>query len=139
MKKVLSLVLPVLLICGCKGNNQTKTVTHNYHEIKDNLIDFSDIFIQVENDYLVYFYSERCGHCKEIKDDIISYYLKGIRTMYFVCTDYDAVIGNPKDLTGIDNIDEFYIFGTPFLIRVFDYKVKEYYAGTKAILSYLDN
>ena len=137
MKKLISLVIPLLVFASCKSNNNKK-VEHNYHEIKEDLIDWVDVFNQPEHDYLVYFYSERCGHCSSIKSDMISYYLKNIKRMYFVCTDYDAIYGPQKDLRGINNIDDFYIFGTPFLVELFEYTVIEYYAGTNAILNYIN-
>ena len=138
MKKISCLAIPLLLLTGCTNNTKPKKVEHNYHEIRDNLIDWVDVFNQIEHFYLVYFYSERCGHCNSIKSDVISYYLKNIKRMYFVCTDYDAIYGQPKDLRGINNIDDFYIFGTPFLAEIFEYSVADYYAGTNAILNYIN-
>lgn len=136
MKKLTCLTLPLLVLTGCKANNQIKE-SHNYHEVKDDLIAWSDIFNIDSSDYLLYFYSERCGHCSEIKNEVISYYEHTDKEMYFVCTDIDAVFGPAKDLTDIDNIEDFYIFGTPFLTRIYNFKVKEYYAGSNSILNYL--
>lgn len=138
MKSKIICLLTSLCLLGCKSE-KTKEENHNYHEIKSCLLNWSDVFNQSETDYLVYFYSERCGHCNEIKNEIISYYYSTDNKLYFVCTDIDSVIGPVKDLTGIDNIDDFYIFGTPFLIRIYEFMVKEYYAGTKAILNFIDN
>ena len=132
------MTLSVLCLFGCKEESNQE-IKHNYHEIKSDLISWIDVFNQSETDYFVYFYSVRCGHCNEIKNDIIEYYYSNKNTLYFVCTDIDSLVGPPKDLTGIDNIDDFYIFGTPFLIRVYEYMVKEYYAGTRAILNFIHN
>ena len=137
MNKLTSLVIPLLLLVGCSNAKKQEPENHNYHEIRNNLIDWVDVFNQLEHDYIVYFYSERCGHCNSNKNDIISYYLTTDNKMYFVCTDLDAIFGSQKDLRGIDNIDDFYIFGTPFLIRLQEYVVSEYYAGTNAILNYI--
>ena len=137
MKKISSVVIPLLLLTGCSNVKKQEIKNHNYHEIRNDLIDWVDIFNQPEHDYIVYFYSERCGHCNSIKNDIISYYQTTSKKMYFVCTDFDAVFGQQKDLTGIDNVEDFYIFGTPFLIRLQEYIVTEYYAGTTAILNYI--
>ena len=136
MKKLTSLILPLLLLCGCTAK-ETKIEQHNYNEIFDRLIPWDYIFEQEENDYLVYFYSERCGYCNEIKQDILQFYLKEIIPMYFVCTDYDVVIGPRSDLTGIDNIDDFFIFGTPFLTRLIENRVANYYAGVSEIRNYI--
>ena len=138
MKKLTSLIIPVFLITGCEPSQAIK-VEHNYHEIKDHLIPWEDVFSQEEHDYLVYFYSERCGHCNSIKNDVISYYLTTEETMYFVCTDIDAVFGSQSDLTGIDNITDFYIFVIPFLARLVEYAISKYYVGSSAILDYIHN
>ena len=136
MKKLISLVVPLMLLVGC-NNYKKAEVKHNYHEIKSDLIDWANVFKQEENDYLVYFYSERCGHCNSIKNDIINYYLTTRNKMYFVCTDYDVVFGPQNDIRGINNIDDFYIFGTPFLVRIQNYTVSKYYAGTTTILNFI--
>ena len=104
MKKLFLAVASILFVSSC-GSARTQKVEHNYHEIKDDLIDWIEVFEQPEPYYLVYFYSERCGHCSSIKSEVISYYLKHIKRMYFVCTDYDAIYGPQKDLRGIDNIE----------------------------------
>lgn len=136
MKKLSSLVLPLLLLSGCASNNKQETI-HNYHEIKDRLIEWNTIFEQPEENYLVYFYSERCGYCNELKQDIIKFYLADYVPMYFVCTDYDVVVGPRSDLTGVDKIEDFYIFGTPFLTRLKLNKVANYYVGLSEIKEYI--
>lgn len=138
MKKLTSLILPVFVLTGCQANPKPE-VKHNYHEIKDHLIAWEDVFNQEEHNYLVYFYSERCGHCNSIKNDIISYYLTTDETMYFVCTDIDAVFGNQTDLTGVNNISDFYIFGTPFLARLVEHTISNYYVGATAISNFINN
>ena len=137
MKKTICIVIPLLLLLGCNQKSNAQ-VTHNYHETKSSLIPWSDIFSQEEEDYLVYFYSELCGHCNEIKQTVISFYLKELIDMYFVCTDIEAVFGNKKDMTGVDNVDDFYICGTPFLARIEEHQVSEYYVGSNAIVSYIN-
>ena len=129
--KLKLLVLPITFLGSC--SNQASVIKHNYHEIRDHLISWSDVFIQNEDDYIVYFYSERCGHCNDIKQDVISFYLEDIFPMYFVCTDIEAIIGPSNDLLGIDNINDFYIFGTPFLSRLISHKVDSYFVGSEEV------
>ena len=126
-------------MCGLVGGTKVinEPVFHNYHEIKDRLIPWNEIFNQEEDYYFVYFYSETCGHCNDIKQDVLNYYFESINPMYFVCTNYEAVIGPKKELYGIDNIDEFYIFGTPFMIEIKDHTILDYYAGTIEILEFI--
>ena len=132
-----SLVVPLLVLCGC-ATAQKKTEIHNYHEIKDRIINWEYIFEQEENDYYVYFYSEKCGYCNDIKQEVIKFYLAQFVTMYFVCTDYEVVVGPRSDLTDINIIDEFYIFGTPFLARLLNHKISNYYVGVNEIRDFID-
>ena len=132
MPKFKTLFFLTLLFASC--SQETEPAKHNYHEIKDSQISWSDIFVQEEDSYYVYFYSELCGHCSDIKQDVISFYLKEEYVLYFVCTDYEKVTGPKKDLKGIDNIDEFYIFGTPFMVLLDDHIISDYYVGSSEIL-----
>ena len=125
------LFLSLVSICSCSDSKTP--IAHNYHEIKNHLISWGDIFAQDSDDYYVYFYSERCGHCKEIKQDVISLYLTYRFDFYFVCTDIKAVFGSPIDLIGIDDIDDFYIFGIPFLIHLVEHQLSEYHQGSKEV------
>ena len=43
------------------------------------------------------------------------------------------------DITGIDNVKDFYIFGTPFMIWIKFAKVYKYYAGVNAIMELLNS
>ena len=137
MKFLFLLLIPLVLISGCQRPAETK-IDHNYHETKNDLIFWDNVFAQEQDDYLVYFYSESCGHCNEIKQDVITFYLKELIDMYFVCTDIDAVFGPTKNLIGVNTIDDFYIFGTPFLTRIKEHAVSEYYVGSNAIRNYIN-
>lgn len=143
MPKFKLTLLSAAILTACTSNGEV--IEHNYHEIKDKLISWDDIFIQKEDSYLIYFYSERCIHCNEIKQEIISFFLEDITTMYFVCTNIKAEFGPTKELNGIDSINDFYIFGTPFLLELKNHIVEDYYAGVNevkdriSILKYLNN
>lgn len=133
MPKLNRLFLFLFLITSCGlSDEQTK---HNYHEIKDHIINWNQIFEVNDECYLVYFYSERCGYCNDIKQEILNYYFLHIDSLYFVCTDLENKTGPIKDLTGINNIDDFYIFGTPFLVEFNLQTVTNYYVGKDDILS----
>ncbi len=135
MSKLFKLLAFSLIISSCGSIEEP--IKHNYHEIKDRLLNWNQIFEPSEDYYQIYFYSERCGHCNDIKQDILNYYFKSITAMYFVCTDYEVILGPKSDLTGIDNVDEFYIFGTPFLVEFKDHKVDNYYVGKEQIISFI--
>ncbi len=126
-----------MLLVSCSKPNETLVTNYDYSDVTTQ-IDWYDTFNQEENDYLVYYYNETCSHCNSIKQNVISYYLADEETMYFVNTKNNSRFGPVKELKGIDDIELFYIFGTPFLIRVKDYKIEDYYSGVNKILEYLN-
>ena len=135
MSKLEKLLISLLILCSC--SKQQEIIFHNYDEIRNSQISWENIFINEDDDFFVYFYAEKCGYCNEIKQSVLNFYLKNLVTWYFVNCDYEIRIGPTKDLTGIDNSDDFYIFGTPFLIRLQYQVVTDYYVGSQQILDYI--
>ena len=139
MKRFLFLLLSIASLVGCSTPKTSEKATYDYDDIQTH-IEWNEVFSQSDSDYLVYFYSLTCGHCKEMKEDILSYYFKNKPVMYFVETSNskDARFGPGGELKGISDVDNFFIFGTPFLIRVITKKVSEYYSGVKQIRDYIN-
>ncbi len=135
MKRYLSLLSTVLL-ASCEQTSPT-TVIRDYEDAEH--IKWEDTFLVEEKEYLVYYYSTSCGHCREIKNEIINYYFLNVEEMRFVSTDDYVIYGPSSDLSGVNNIDDFYIFGTPFMIRVYDSTLVSYYAGVGKIREYIDS
>ncbi len=130
------ILLFAVMLAGCNQGLEIKQKEYDYSDVAA-FIEWSKVFNQDENDYSVYFFSVTCGHCKEIKEEILTYYFGEYEKMYFVETSYDAVFGPPKDLTGISTIEDFYIFGTPFLINISKRTISNYYAGKAKIREYI--
>ncbi len=133
-----------LLLISCSSNisvNISEPIINKEYSYDDvsTMIEFEDIFNQIEEDYLIYFFSTTCGHCEALKQEIISFYSLNIITIYFVdCTNKD-VYGNKKDLTGVFSLEEFYIFGTPFLINIISGVINNYYYGVSQIKEYISS
>ena len=145
MKK-LSL-LSVMLLIGCSmGGNVSKE--NEEQEIPKKLdyadvttsIHWPDIFLQEEQRYLVYFYSEYCGYCKNIKDEFLSYYLLDKEKIYFVDAIKEKAVfkGNAESIIGLKEITDFYIPGTPFLLEIMDWTATNYYVGMENIRLYIN-
>ena len=137
MKKMVLFLLALLVGCSSNTNKSEEKEELDY-SIVSTPIEWKDIFIQEEESYYVYFYSSTCSHCKMIKQDILSYFLLDKDVIYFICTDEQGVFGKKTDITGIDNIKDFYIFGTPFMIWIKFAKVYKYYAGVNAIIELIN-
>ena len=140
-KFIFILVTLFLISCRTSSSDETKPVETklDYDLIEDRIIIWDDIFMQNGSDYLVYFYSETCGHCMNIKESILKYYLKGIESMYFVRNPNKDEYFAPSsfNLVGIDDSTDLKIHGVPGLIEIEDYVVLNYHFGEKQILNYL--
>ena len=140
MKLTNSIMLLTFMLSGCVSSPKPPEIVpevHEYSDIEQSRISWNDIFAQEQETYKVYFYSESCGYCRELKEDIISYYKKGIEVIYFVCTDEYAVF-NTGDLIGINNINDFFILGTPMLVEITNSTVTNSYAGLSMIRNYIE-
>ena len=142
MKKLFLLSSLLLASCSLKQaeNNDYPEDKHTYEDVCDLQIAWKEVFNQAEDEYLVYFYSEECGYCKLIKDEVIDYCQKEIYPMYFVDVlhDEDKVIKKPPAIVeGISSIDELFIFGTPSLMKIKEKVVTNYYAGVQSIREFI--
>ena len=136
--------LALLLLLGCKEPLEVEEkeyveTEYDYKIVDNRQIAWKDILSKSKDRYVVYFYSEYCGYCKQIKQDILSYYLKDMDEMYFVNAVKEKAVFKSNDglLTGTKKIEDFYIFGTPFLVEVTDYTITNWYAGVDSIKLYI--
>ena len=120
----LSLILAtVFASCSpSKSEPSNKNAVQEYEIIAKQEIYLGDCLSQEEEDYLVFFHSDTCGHCKEIIDDVTLFASSSIIKTYFLnvsksenkvprCSVQDIEIG-------IDQIDNLRIVGTPTIIEV---------------------
>ena len=112
-------------------------IEHDYDEISDKEITWEEMFMIEKAQYLIYFYSPTCSHCKEIKNEIIDYALSK-DNFYFLRYSDDVIIAPEiKSTIGATSIDEVAILGTPSLIEIIDGVLSSNIAGSKAILDFL--
>ena len=132
------LLLFALLISGC-SNTHANIISkeYDYSDVTTH-IDWIDVFSQAEDLYLVYFYSLTCGHCKEIKQEVLSYYFSSNETIYFVQADEKTIYGSSGELIGASDVSNLFIYGTPFLIKLENHVIVEYYGGEKGIREYIN-
>ena len=125
--------------CAKQTNNDVSVSTyHDYDEFEDNTIEWLDLLNQ-EGRYYAYIYSPRCGHCNDIKQDVLGYALNR-NDFYFVEYSSDIPIANNiEDTIGKDDIGVVFIKGTPTLIEVENHVVINNIAGSNSILDTLTN
>ena len=144
MKKIL--LLSVLIITGCMNNtkpveNEEQEVYLDYSITEKDQIKWADVFLQSEERYMVYFYSETCGYCRILKEDILNYYLLNKEKIYFMdAIKENATFKSPASgMIGISCIDNFYIAGTPILVEFTKWTVTNLYAGIDDVKMYIDS
>ena len=135
MKKVF--LLSSILLVSCTQSVSPSEENTAKEMIK---ISWSDVFNKEDDRYLVYFYSEECGYCASIKDEMLNYFEVTTYQMYFVdiLNNEDVVIKHTGDSpVGLTSAEELFILGTPSLLEIEDKTVTNYYAGVNAIRGFI--
>ena len=110
----------------------------DYEDVSDYHIFWQDIFKQELDNYLVYIYSKKCSHCNAVKEEVISYALY-VKNVFFIEFCDDVVVSSDITKTiGASRIEDLSILGTPTLIAIEDYIVKENIAGESAVLAFIN-
>ena len=139
MKKLFLLPLMTMFLVSCANENKVVAEEHDYSDVSHLLICWNDIFKIKDRKYFVYIYSETCGHCQEIKQDIISYALNH-DSFYFIKFNSGIPIINDKNqVIGKDKVEELGIVGTPSMFLIIDHIVEANYVGKKEIIKTLTN
>ena len=141
MKKLLIIVLSPILFGGCSKSvgtslekSESQADVFDYDIIKDKEILWNDLLIQEKESYSVYIYSLTCGHCNEIKQEIISYALNH-DDFYIVEYNKNIPICDGQEEQGEkDKLEDICIFGTPSLLSINSGVLVKNIAGSKAIL-----
>lgn len=144
-RKILILILlPLLTSCFEQPNLQNEHISdqiieieHSYDEIELYSIQWNNIFDVERNDYFVYFYSNSCSHCLELKNWIIEKALSRGDIYFVKGTNKDVLKTDVKYTIGLGNVGDFAILGYPSLVQIKDKIIKKNVAGKKEIQSLL--
>ena len=139
MKKLILFPLMTMFLVSCANENKVVAEEHDYSDVSHLFICWDDIFEIKDRQYFVYIYSETCGHCQEIRQDIISYSLNH-DSFYFIKFNSEIPIINDRNLViGKNKVEELGIVGTPSMFLITDNIVKANYVGKKEIITTLTN
>lgn len=132
MKKIM-LLFESLLVISCTYHEKQIYKEFPY----DLLIEWNDVFSQ-DGDYYVYFYSEICGHCESIKQEMITW-IQNCGHIFIVDVLKGGTYKNDYEgIKNITNINDLYILGTPTIYGFVNHTINEYYVGTESILKFLE-
>lgn len=139
--------MPIFLLTGCsifpKEDKQTFSnkiveIERSYDEIKDYELKLSTCFDIELDDYYLYFYSETCSHCSEIKNFMITEAIER-RDIYFIkASNNDKLTNDRSLLIGAENPDDIYILGYPSLLEISNKKCIKNEAGKSNIQAVLN-
>ena len=142
-------ILPVFLTamfasCSPAASEQmSKNAFSAYEIVQNNQIIWSELFNQKEDHYLVFFYSETCGHCHQIMGDVIAFSETEIVYTYYLNTQeqgFRIPIKNDVDITrGMSTVDELFIAGTPTIIEIKNHIVFNNIPGKDQCLTLLNS
>ncbi len=144
MRKIYILcALPLLM--GCSKAKATSTseiisseIIYDYSDVSHLTIEWKEILNQEEKRYFGYVYSSQCGHCKEIKQDVIKTALNSDKKIYFINYTKDIpIITNASNNIGVDDYEKLGIIGTPSLFEIENNIVMDCHTGSEAIIATL--
>lgn len=109
---------------------------HNYEEIQELIIPYSNLLKMEDFEYFAYIYSDNCLYCETIKNEIIEFALLGRYPLYFIPYTKDIpLLTNVDDTINKNTLDHIGILGTPSLIQIIDGYIKLNVSGQEIILS----
>ena len=137
MKRLLFLI-PFLLMVSCKKEENHQSRSYDSINVDISVIEWSEILSQKEKFYYSYVYSDKCGHCNEIKDQIVSFALDGKYKIYFISYDTEIpIITNDTNNIGKTDYHDLGIVGTPTLFEIGGGMVVNCHTGSSLIISTL--
>ena len=138
-------LLWVVVFASCstgKSESSNKNAIQEYGIVSKQDVNLADCLSQIEEKYLIFFYSETCGHCKEIIEDVTLFAESNIIKTYFLnisksenkikrCSHDEIEIG-------IDRVEDLKIVGTPTIVEVEKGETTANVAGKDSCLSFLN-
>ncbi len=129
MKKLLVILVSFLLITLASCVPQP-TEEYEYSDFEDHLIStYNEAENLQNNKYIVYYYSQNCGHCQTVKQDVLGFFDSFEMLPFYIFDISSAVFGT-------SGLDEF--IGTPTIFIMSDNQVSEAYIGSVNIITFIE-
>ena len=141
--KICSLLFVAIPIsCSQSNSSNVKPTSNIYDIVSEQNIFLADCLSQSEKHYLVYFYSDSCSSCLNMKDVVVSFANSNIVKTYFVDTQRqeNKIQICPIDelKVWVDDVNDLYIAGTPTIIEVKSGITVSNVAGESECLNFLE-
>ena len=138
-------LLVVATIASCtpkESQSSNKNASKEYGIVTDQEILLADCLSQKEENYIIFFHSDKCEHCKQIIEDVTEFASLNILKTYFVNvakSENKIKICQPIDLTiGVTDVNDLAIVGTPSIVEVENGMTIANAPGKESCLTYLN-
>ena len=128
------------IVVSCSPSRETtnnKNVIEQEEIIKNQSISWLDALNQKENNYIIFVYSETCGYCHDMIDEIIDFAKSEILVTYFINSQIYKVPISNKIKENIADINQLSILGTPTILEIENKIVVNNIAGIDKCLNFL--
>ncbi|MFA7032356.1 MAG: hypothetical protein WC201_02185 [Bacilli bacterium] len=134
MKKIITLLMCALFAFSCSKPD----LPLDYDDFPSLFILWEDVFKQKEAKYYVYFYSNQCYYCQQIKEKLLII-IKHATTPYYLLSYNEAIpIAEDVDQTiGASTIEQLWFGGTPSLLEIEMNAVTKNILGVQKISDFL--
>lgn len=138
MKKILFISIMLILVSCQKQNSNNEERTYDYEDVLDRFIEWKDVLMQEEEYYFAYIFSYSCGHCKDIKQDILRKTISDGWDIYYVeYTSEISIVDGDEPYIGISSYEDLGILGTPTLFEITSGAISNRFTGSKEIINTL--
>ena len=149
MKRLFELLIITfsLLLFGCSNSKEEliesksllQEISFDYEDVNEYHIEWSQL-LTLDNHYYAYIYSPTCGHCRDIKKDMIKARIIYKIEVYYIKYNKDIkIVDSNEGLVGVNDIKKLGILGTPSLFEIDNHETKNYYAGKTEIINTMTN
>ena len=128
------------IVVSCSPTREVtnnKNIVEQEEIIKNKEIPWLEALNQKENHYIIFVYSETCGHCHDMMDEIIDFAKSGILVTYFINTRKNEVPISREIIENTTDITELSILGTPTILEIESKTVIKNIAGIDKCLTFL--
>ncbi len=128
------------IVASCSPTRETtnnKNIVEQEEIIKNKEIPWLEALNQEENHYIIFVYSETCGHCHDMMDEIIDFAKSDILVTYFINTRKNKVPISREIIENTTDITELSILGTPTILEIESKTVIKNIAGIDKCLTFL--
>ena len=128
------------IVVSCSPSRETtnnKNVIEQEEIIKNQSISWFDALNQKENNYIIFVYSETCGYCHDMMDEIIDFAKSEILVTYFINSQIYKVPISNEIKENIADINQLSILGTPTILEIDNKIVVNNIAGIDKCLNFL--